>query len=41
MERYEYGQAVESFQEVHERAPGWIAGSINLALALLNDVGAK
>ncbi len=41
MERYEYRQAVEEFREVHERAPGWIPGSINLAIALLNDNGTK
>ena len=39
MERYEYEQAARSFREVHERAPGWIAGSINLAIALLNSTG--
>jgi FG-GAP-like repeat len=36
MERYEYAQATVAFREVHEKAPGWIAGSINLAIALLN-----
>ena len=39
MERYEYDKAVEAFREVHERAPGWIPGSINLAIALLNQAG--
>jgi hypothetical protein len=39
MERYEYDQAAEAFARVHERAPGWIPGSINLALALLNQTG--
>jgi tetratricopeptide (TPR) repeat protein len=39
MERYEYDQAAEAFAKVHERAPGWIPGSINLALALLNQTG--
>ena len=29
------------FREVHDRAPGWIPGSINLAIALLNDTGVK
>ena len=36
MERYEYAQAAEAFREVHQKAPGWIPGSINLAIALLN-----
>ena len=35
MERYEYREAVEAFREVRKRAPGWIPGSINLAIALL------
>jgi tetratricopeptide (TPR) repeat protein len=39
MERYEYDQAAKAFARVHERAPGWIPGSINLALALLNQTG--
>ncbi len=29
------------FGEVHRRAPGWIPGAINLAIALLNDNGVK
>jgi tetratricopeptide (TPR) repeat protein len=41
MEQYEYAKAIAVFQEVHDRAPGWIAGSINLAIALLNDTGVK
>ena len=41
MEQYEYREAVEAFREVHDRAPGWIPGSINLAIALLNDSGVK
>ena len=41
MERYEYREAVEAFREVSKRAPGWIPGSINLAIALLNDSGVK
>jgi len=40
MERYEYGVAAAAFGDVHRRAPGWIAGSINLAIALLNQGGA-
>ncbi len=39
MERYEYPQAVEAFREVHEKAPGWSPGAINLAIALLNQGG--
>lgn len=40
MERYvEYPKAVERFREVHRRAPGFIPGSINLAIALLNSSG--
>ncbi len=41
MERYEYREAAEAFRDVHKRAPGWIPGSINLAIALLNDSGVK
>src|SRR5262249_13569441 len=41
MGRYKYRQAADAFREVHERAPGWIPGSINLAIALLNDTGTK
>jgi tetratricopeptide (TPR) repeat protein len=41
MEQYEYGAAVKAFREVQARAPGWIPGSINLAIALLNDTGVK
>jgi tetratricopeptide (TPR) repeat protein len=36
MERYEYGNAARAFGEVHDKAPGWSIGSINLAIALLN-----
>ncbi len=39
MERYEYADAASAFGEVHRRAPGWVAGSINLAIALLNQGG--
>ena len=35
MERYEYGDGVEAFGEVHRLAPNWVPGSINLAIALL------
>jgi len=37
MERYAYREAVDAFREVHARAPNWISGSINLAIALMND----
>lgn len=33
MEQFEYRKAVEQFQIVHAKAPGWIPGSINLAIA--------
>ncbi len=39
MEQYEYPAAVAAFREAHLLAPGWIAGSINLAIALLNAGG--
>lgn len=39
MEQYEYGKAAKAFRDVHARAPGWIPGSINLAIALLNMTG--
>jgi tetratricopeptide (TPR) repeat protein len=39
MEQYEYRKAAKEFREVRALAPGWIPGSINLAIALLNDVG--
>jgi tetratricopeptide (TPR) repeat protein len=35
-----YSRAVAAFREVHRRAPGWIPGSINLAIALMNSTGA-
>lgn len=41
MEQYQYGKASAAFREVHEHAPGWIPGSVNLAIALLNDTGAQ
>lgn len=41
MERYEYREAADAFRTVHRLAPGWIPGSINLAIALLNDTGVK
>jgi tetratricopeptide (TPR) repeat protein len=41
MEQYKYPQAIQAFGEVHIRAPGWIPGAINLAIALLNDSGVK
>jgi tetratricopeptide (TPR) repeat protein len=39
MERFEYDKAADAFRAVHRLAPGWIAGSINLAIALLNQTG--
>ncbi len=36
MEQFEYAQAVQSFEEVVQRAPAWIPGRINLGIALLN-----
>ncbi|CAN5646731.1 hypothetical protein BH23PLA1_BH23PLA1_27520 [soil metagenome] len=41
IEQYRYAEAVAAFQKVHQLAPGWIDGSINLAIALLNDTGLK
>jgi tetratricopeptide (TPR) repeat protein len=41
MEQFEYGKAAERFREVRRLAPGWIPGSINLAIALLNLVGVE
>ena len=39
MEQYEYGKAARAFREVRKRAPGWVPGAINLAIALLNMTG--
>src|SRR5271157_4568051 len=39
MEQYEYGKAAKAFHEVRRRAPGWVSGAINLAIALLNMTG--
>ncbi len=41
LERFEYAEAGEQFRIVRRLAPGWVAGSINLAIALLNDSGTK
>ncbi len=41
MEQYEYKAAVGEFREVQKRAPGWIPGAVNLAIALLNDSGVQ
>jgi len=41
MEQYKYADAADCFREVHRLAPGWVPGSINLAIALLNFVGLK
>jgi tetratricopeptide (TPR) repeat protein len=39
MEQFDYPDAVTEFRTVHKLAPGWIPGSINLAIALLNAAG--
>jgi tetratricopeptide (TPR) repeat protein len=39
MEQYKYPEAARCFREVRRLAPGWIPGSINLAIALLNQTG--
>lgn len=39
MEQYDYAKAAQAFREVRKRAPGWIPGSVNLAIALLNMTG--
>ena len=39
MERYEYPEGAKAFREVLAKAPGWIPGTINLAIALLNQGG--
>ena len=39
IEQDDYQGAVEAFREVHKRAPNWLPGSINLAIALMNGVG--
>src|SRR5258708_35084109 len=39
MEQYKYDKARLAFKKAHELAPGLIAGSINLAIATLNDTG--
>jgi hypothetical protein len=41
LEQFEYAKATEQFRTVRKLAPGWIAGSINLSIALLNDSGTK
>ena len=41
MERFEYREAAAAFRKVRSRASGWIPGSINLAIALLNDSGVQ
>jgi tetratricopeptide (TPR) repeat protein len=41
MERYEYRAAAGEFREVVRLAPDWLPAKINLAIALLNDTGAK
>jgi len=39
MERYEYPAATRAFQDIYSRAPEWTIGTINLAIALLNQGG--
>ena len=39
MERYEYTAAARAFGDVHARVPGWTIGTINFAIALLNQGG--
>jgi tetratricopeptide (TPR) repeat protein len=39
IERYNFEEAAVAFGKVHELAPRWIPGSINLAIALMNQVG--
>lgn len=41
MERYDYPNAIVAFRKAHDLAPGLIAGSINLAIATLNDTGTQ
>ena len=41
MEQFDYRAAAEAFQEVHRRAPGWVPGAVNLAIALFNDSGVQ
>jgi len=41
MEQYEYSAAITAFRQVRELAPGWIPGSINLAIAILNFRGSQ
>jgi hypothetical protein len=40
LERYEPG-AVEAFREIRTLGPDWLPGSINLAIALMNEVGER
>jgi Tfp pilus assembly protein PilF len=39
MERFQYMQARQAFEEAQRAAPDWIPAQINLALALLNEAG--
>src|SRR5262249_48578264 len=41
MEQFDYPAAVERFAQGPKLAPGWIPGSINLAIALLNGAGVE
>src|SRR5689334_18071923 len=39
MEQFEYGKAAAEFRSVHQLSPDWVPGTINLAIALLNQTG--
>ncbi len=39
MDRFEYPQAIEAFEKAVDNAPDWPAAKINLALALVNEIG--
>ena len=41
LERFEYAEASNEFRKVRSLAPGWHPGSVNLAIALLNDSGVQ
>src|SRR5439155_6482179 len=41
MEKFQYEEAVDAFEEVVKLAPDWLPGKINLGIALLNKGGEK
>ncbi len=41
MEQFRYADAVKAFRVVRSLVPGWVPAKVNLAIALLNDVGLK